>query len=139
MGYREVNLNLGCPSGTVTAKGKGAGMLGRPEELDHLLEDVYKRQDRDQQGVVQIAELLAGDLLHLDDILHDLRLDLVVDLLAVLIVLSARLGGDGEALGHGQADVGHLGQVGALASQQLDVYKRQVLKYAYSFLLFIYC
>ena len=23
MGYREVNLNLGCPSGTVTAKGKG--------------------------------------------------------------------------------------------------------------------
>ena len=28
MGYREVNLNLGCPSGTVTAKGKGAGFLG---------------------------------------------------------------------------------------------------------------
>ena len=26
-GYGEVNLNLGCPSGTVTAKGKGAGML----------------------------------------------------------------------------------------------------------------
>lgn len=41
MGYREVNLNLGCPSGTVTAKGKGAGMLGRPEELDHLLEDIF--------------------------------------------------------------------------------------------------
>lgn len=27
-GYDEVNLNLGCPSGTVTAKGKGAGMAG---------------------------------------------------------------------------------------------------------------
>ena len=27
MGYTEVNLNLGCPSGTVTAKGKGAGFL----------------------------------------------------------------------------------------------------------------
>ena len=26
-GYSEVNLNLGCPSGTVVAKGKGAGML----------------------------------------------------------------------------------------------------------------
>ena len=24
-GYTEVNLNLGCPSGTVAAKGKGAG------------------------------------------------------------------------------------------------------------------
>ena len=27
LGYPEVNLNLGCPSGTVTAKGKGSGML----------------------------------------------------------------------------------------------------------------
>ena len=27
MGYGEVNLNLGCPSGTVTAKGKGSGLL----------------------------------------------------------------------------------------------------------------
>lgn len=26
-GYSEVNLNLGCPSGTVTAKGKGSGLL----------------------------------------------------------------------------------------------------------------
>ncbi len=25
MGYCEVNLNLGCPSGTVVAKGKGSG------------------------------------------------------------------------------------------------------------------
>ena len=25
MGYTEVNLNFGCPSGTVTAKGKGGG------------------------------------------------------------------------------------------------------------------
>ena len=33
MGYTEVNLNLGCPSGTVTAKGKGAGFLAKPEEL----------------------------------------------------------------------------------------------------------
>ena len=31
MGYTEVNLNLGCPSGTVTAKGKGAGMLRSPD------------------------------------------------------------------------------------------------------------
>ncbi|CAN4006236.1 transcriptional regulator NrdR, partial [Dysosmobacter welbionis] len=59
----------------------------------------------DQQGVLQIAELLAGDALQLGDILHDLRLDPVVDLLAVLIVLGAGLGGDGEALGHRQANV----------------------------------
>ena len=26
MGYPEINLNLGCPSGTVVAKGKGSGL-----------------------------------------------------------------------------------------------------------------
>ena len=36
-GYREVNLNLGCPSGTVTAKKKGAGFLGEPEQLEDFL------------------------------------------------------------------------------------------------------
>ena len=41
MGYREVNLNLGCPSGTVTAKGKGAGFLARPVELGAFFEEVF--------------------------------------------------------------------------------------------------
>ena len=45
MGYSEVNLNLGCPSGTVGAKGKGAGFLGRPQELDRFLEEVFSRVD----------------------------------------------------------------------------------------------
>ena len=41
MGYGEVNLNLGCPSGTVTAKGKGAGFLAFPDELDAFFERVF--------------------------------------------------------------------------------------------------
>lgn len=41
MGYREVNLNLGCPSGTVTAKGKGSGLLARREELEQLLDGIF--------------------------------------------------------------------------------------------------
>ena len=41
MGYGEVNLNLGCPSGTVTAKGKGAGMLRDPARLDAFLDAVF--------------------------------------------------------------------------------------------------
>lgn len=39
-GYQEVNLNAGCPSRTVTAKGKGAGMLKEPEKLDAFLDRV---------------------------------------------------------------------------------------------------
>ena len=42
-GYREVNLNLGCPSGTVTAKGKGAGMLADPGALDRFLDTVFSQ------------------------------------------------------------------------------------------------
>ena len=41
LGYREVNLNLGCPSGTVVGKGKGAGMLRDPAALDRFLEAVF--------------------------------------------------------------------------------------------------
>lgn len=40
-GYQEVNLNLGCPSGTVTAKGKGAGMLRDRDALARFLDAVY--------------------------------------------------------------------------------------------------
>ena len=43
LGYEEVNLNLGCPSGTVTAKGKGAGMLRNLEELDGFLDQIFAK------------------------------------------------------------------------------------------------
>ena len=41
LGYEEVNLNIGCPSGTVTAKGKGAGMLRDLDSLDAFLDNVF--------------------------------------------------------------------------------------------------
>lgn len=41
-GYREVNLNLGCPSGTVVAKGKGSGMLRDADALDRFLEEIFR-------------------------------------------------------------------------------------------------
>ena len=40
-GYDQVNLNIGCPSGTVVSKGKGSGMLHNPEELDAFLEEIF--------------------------------------------------------------------------------------------------
>ncbi len=43
LGYEEVNLNLGCPSGTVTAKGKGVGMLADPSKLDLFLEVIFSK------------------------------------------------------------------------------------------------
>ena len=40
-GYDEVNLNVGCPSGTVVAKKKGAGMLEDPENLNRFLDSIF--------------------------------------------------------------------------------------------------
>lgn len=41
LGYKEVNLNLGCPSGTVVAKGKGSGFLSKPDELERFLDEIF--------------------------------------------------------------------------------------------------
>lgn len=41
IGYREINLNLGCPSGTVTAKKKGSGFLLYPDDLDRFFDEVF--------------------------------------------------------------------------------------------------
>ncbi len=43
MGYEELNLNLGCPSGTVTAKGKGSGMLADLQVLDAFLDAIFSK------------------------------------------------------------------------------------------------
>lgn len=40
-GYNTVNLNLGCPSGTVVSKHRGAGFLAVPQELDAFLDEIF--------------------------------------------------------------------------------------------------
>ncbi len=41
LGYEEINLNIGCPSGTVVAKHKGAGMLADLSGLDRCLHEIF--------------------------------------------------------------------------------------------------
>ncbi len=43
LGYEEININMGCPSGTVTAKAKGAGMLDDPMRLERFLQEVFEK------------------------------------------------------------------------------------------------
>ncbi len=81
------------------------------------------RTDGDEQGIFQIAEFLAGDLLHLIDVLHDLGLDLGIDLAAVFIVLRAGFRRDRKALRYGKADIRHFGEIRALAAKQLPHFR----------------
>ena len=45
LGYQEVNLNFGCPSGTVVSKKRGAGFLEDVKELDRFLEGIFSVTD----------------------------------------------------------------------------------------------
>ena len=46
-GYTELNINFGCPSGTVTAKAKGSGMLADLERLQRFLDEVFEKHELD--------------------------------------------------------------------------------------------
>lgn len=60
-GYDEVNLNVGCPSGTVVSKGKGSGMLADPVKLDEFLGNVFEKSPvpvsvKTRLGVTDVEE-----------------------------------------------------------------------------------
>lgn len=44
-GYKEININLGCPSKTVVSKGRGSGFLEYTEKLDQFLYEIYAHTD----------------------------------------------------------------------------------------------
>ena len=41
MGAEEINLNMGCPQGTATARKMGSGILPHPELVDEILEKLF--------------------------------------------------------------------------------------------------
>ena len=56
LGYKEFNLNLGCPSATVVTKKKGSGFLGDPDELDLFFQRVF--EDSSLEGSVSVKTRL---------------------------------------------------------------------------------
>ena len=40
-GYKEVNINFGCPSNTVTTKYKGSGILRSPDTMNRFLDGIF--------------------------------------------------------------------------------------------------
>ena len=42
-GYDHINLNLGCPSATVTSRKRGAGFLTVPDKLERFLDEIFER------------------------------------------------------------------------------------------------
>ena len=67
-GYREVNLNLGCPSKTVASKGRGSGFLGRTEALDEFLYRIYENRVTDISIKTRIGVSLPDEIFELLEI-----------------------------------------------------------------------
>lgn len=44
-GYDEININLGCPSGTVVSKKRGSGILAYPDLLKGFLDELFEKAD----------------------------------------------------------------------------------------------
>lgn len=68
LGYDTVNLNLGCPSGTVVAKKRGVGFLSDPVALDRFLDQIYEAcplriSIKTRIGISHLSEW--EDLLHI--------------------------------------------------------------------------
>lgn len=94
-GYMCVNLNLGCPSGTVAAKHRGAGFLAVPRELDAFLSEIFEKcpldisiktrigikDEAEWEQILQIyekypvAELIVHTRLQQDFYKHPARMD----------------------------------------------------------------
>lgn len=60
LGYSEVNLNLGCPSGTVVSKNRGSGFLAFPVRLDQFLSDIS--EGLEQMGMKLSVKTRVGKL-----------------------------------------------------------------------------
>ncbi|MBQ8800293.1 MAG: tRNA-dihydrouridine synthase [Lachnospiraceae bacterium] len=60
-GYTEVNLNLGCPSGTVVSKGKGSGFLSRLNELERFFAEVFEKCSLDVSVKTRVGRTDADD------------------------------------------------------------------------------
>ena len=47
-GYREINFNLGCPMAQVVNRGRGAGFLAKPDQLDAFFEELFDGMEKDE-------------------------------------------------------------------------------------------
>lgn len=67
-GYKEINLNLGCPSKTVVTKKRGSGFLAYPEELERFLEEIFSRTEIDISIKTRIGKENPEEFAHLMEI-----------------------------------------------------------------------
>ncbi|SFB22747.1 tRNA-dihydrouridine synthase [Acetitomaculum ruminis DSM 5522] len=68
-GYKEINLNLGCPMSTVVSKHRGCGMLEDLYELDCFLSDIFDFADKNNYEISIKTRLGLDDFEDIDELM----------------------------------------------------------------------
>lgn len=74
-GYDEINLNLGCPSGTVVSKHKGSGFLAQREKLDEFLDEIFSNATTKISIKTRIGKESPDEFYHLIEIFNKYPLE----------------------------------------------------------------
>ncbi len=77
-GYNSININLGCPSGTVVKKGRGSGFLRHTDELLRFFEEIFSEADIKISIKTRIGYYSAEEFDGLLDIYNRFNLSLLI-------------------------------------------------------------
>ena len=78
LGYTSVNLNFGCPSGTVVKKGRGAGFLKDVEGIDEFLCRIFEKADIEISVKTRIGFWQAEEMEGLTEVYNKYPISLLI-------------------------------------------------------------
>jgi len=78
LGYREVNLNLGCPFAMVAKKRRGSGLLPYPGLVGEILDELCAVPEVEASVKVRLGRFDPGEILALMPVLNDHPLSRVI-------------------------------------------------------------
>lgn len=68
LSYDEVNINIGCPAATVVRKGRGAGFLKTPDDMERFFDEIFSKSDMKISVKTRIGYSSPAELLRLMEI-----------------------------------------------------------------------
>lgn len=74
LGYREVNLNMGCPKKDIVSRGRGAGMLLNPNSVQEIIETILNNTTLQVSIKVRLGVKESSDCRKLISIINSLPL-----------------------------------------------------------------
>ena len=89
--------------------------------------------DRNQKGILGVAELLTLDAFQPCQCFKDLLLRIFIDGPAIIVIIRAGFGGNCEAVRDRETDIGHLGKVCALTAQKIAHIRISLTEFVNSF------